>query len=132
MTTNFEPECLEIYIKNGVELPEDQWRTELSVDYFEDNGCHLDEKKSGYIGYDEPYISKSGNTYGCEIYYSGKTISELIDCVIEDGHPNAIIDILESVKKIPNNILHDLLVGTELHWPGLARKIKYKNGRYIV
>lgn len=133
MMTHFEPEFLEVYIKNGVEMPEDQWRAELSADYFEDHGCYLNEEECEYIiRHDEPYISKSGNTYDYEIYYSGKTISELIDCILEDGYPNAIFDLLESVKKIPNNILHDLLVGTEVHWPAFARKIEYKNGRYIV
>lgn len=130
--THFEPEFLEVYIKNGVEIPEDQWRAELNADYFEDNGCYPDEEESGYIGRDEPYVSKSGNTYDYDIYYSGKTISELIDCVIDDGYRGAMIDLLESVKKIPNNILHDFFVGAELHWPGPTRKIEYKNGRYIV
>lgn len=130
---NFEPEYLNVYIKNGIEMPEDQWLAELSVDYFADNGCYPDGEAMDYIGYGDPYISENGNTYDAHIYYSCKTINEVIDCIVEEGGcPPPIVGLLESVKKIPNNILHDLLVGTELRWSASTRKIEYKNGRYIV
>lgn len=110
--THFEPDFLEVYIKNGIEMPEDQWCAELRADYFEDHGCYPNEEESEYIGRDKPYISKSGNTYNYEIYYSGKTISELIDCILEDGYPNAMIDLLESVKKI-------LIISCTAYWLAL-------------
>lgn len=118
-----------VFLKDGIELPEKQWLGEIRANYFADYGCFLTEEDIFEL--DEEYVSKSGHVYETKIYYACPTAGEVIDCIIDDGERNVIINLLEAVKRLPNDILHNMLVATELKWPSVTRKIEYKNGKYM-
>ena len=121
-----------IYLKNGIEIPYDQWVSELKIDYHND---YIDDPNEEYfeiddVGFGNPYTSNSGNIYDAHIYDVCNNPSAIIDCMIEDGYLGAINDLLVAIKKIPDSILHEYLVGATLRWPACTRTIEYHDGKY--